>query len=100
MDVVQKTMLAFCGFFLVMPTVHPWYLMVLAPFLALRWSGAVAWLLAASGLANLTVLEFRAGGGWVQYPWVQVVQYVPFVLLLVHEARRRQGAFAPAGAAA
>jgi hypothetical protein len=100
LDVVQKTLLAFCGFFLVMPTVHPWYLTMLAPFLSLRWSGAVAWLLAASGLANLTVLEFRAGGGWVQYPWVQVAQHVPFVLLLVHEARRRQGAFAPSGAAA
>lgn len=91
-DLLRKAMLALCAFILLTPTLHPWYLLLLSPFLALRWSPAVAWLLAASGLANFTVLEFQGTGVWTDHAWVRAAQFIPFAgLLVLEQVRPRSG---------
>ena len=79
------------GAYLVLtPTVQPWYLVWIIPFLCLYPNPA--WIL-LSGLVALSyhvVIGFVVSGTWHEETWVRYVQYVPFYgLLLVHFLRNR-----------
>ena len=65
------------------PTVLPWYLVWIIPFLCLYPNPA--WIL-LSGLAALSyhvVIGFVLTGTWEEEIWVRYVQYVPFYGLLI-----------------
>jgi hypothetical protein len=71
------------GFFLLSPTVQPWYLCWLLPFLALAPNRA--WLL-LTGLVTLSywqLIDYDRFGIWQQSLWIKLVEYAPFYLLLV-----------------
>ncbi len=71
------------SFFLLSPTVQPWYLCWLLPFLALAPSRP--WLL-LTGLVALSywqLIEYDRSGLWQELLWVKLVEYLPFYLLLV-----------------
>jgi len=75
------------GAFLVLsPTLHPWYLTWILPFLALqpRSLARSAWLLlvAASPLFYLTLVRWRSEGVWEEPAWLWPAIAVPFLLLL------------------
>ncbi len=82
---LEKVFLAFLGFVLVSPIVHPWYLAWLAALVTLRWSVAVVLLLALSNLSNIVVYEYHATGAWQDKPWLVFVEYLPFYVLLTWE---------------
>ena len=74
---------------LLSPTLHPWYLLWILPWLALFPSGA--WIL-LTGLVALAYLNLGATGRDAEpHPWVRLPEYLPFYLLLAREwtVRRR-----------
>ncbi|HKN48513.1 MAG TPA: hypothetical protein VJ144_11135 [Candidatus Polarisedimenticolia bacterium] len=75
---------------LLSPTLHPWYLLWILPWLALFPSRA--WIL-LTGLVALAYLNLGAAGRAAEpHPWVHLPEYLPFYLLLAREwtARRRR----------
>jgi len=71
------------------PTVHPWYAAWFLPFLCLY--PRASWLT----LSGTVVLSYHVLGGWatrgewIEAPWVRIVEYTPFFLLLLLESARR-----------
>jgi alpha-1,6-mannosyltransferase len=77
---------------LLSPTVHPWYVTWLVPFLALsfRWS----WFLWTGSVifAYHVLIGFQARGIWMESPWVPWLEYVPvYAGLLAGTWWRRRG---------
>ena len=72
------------GVYLVLsPTLHPWYLLWLLPFLSLF--PQPAWIL-LSGLIFLAyevLIAYSMNNVWAERDWVKWTQYGPFYLLLV-----------------
>lgn len=81
------------AYVLLSPTVHPWYLLWVLPFLA--FFPSPAWML-LSGLVFLAYevqIGYGSEGVWREKPWVLWAQYAPFYLLLCGTAlARRWGA--------
>jgi hypothetical protein len=70
------------------PTLHPWYLLWLLPFLCF-WR--IPALLALSGTAVLTYAAwpgYLAGGAWAMPTWARVAEYAPVLVLALWELRR------------
>lgn len=85
---IEKTFLAFLGFVLLSPVVHPWYLSWLAALIVLRWSPATFLLLVLSNISNIVVYQYRATGVWEERAILMILEYVPFVALLAWEISR------------
>jgi len=88
--IITSTLLAFLGFLLLSPTVHPWYFTWIAALLVLRWSTATFVLLGLSNLSNVVVYQYRATGIWRDQPWLLLLEYLPFFLLLFHEIKTKR----------
>ena len=75
------------GFALIFaPTLHPWYVCWIVPFLCMYPSRA--WI-AFTGLVSLSYwvwVDAQAGGAWTLRPALLALEYVPFYALLVWEA--------------
>lgn len=74
---------------LCLPTLHPWYLMLLVPLLPLlrRPTGALVWC-AMAPVYWLHGIEMQARGGvWAESQVVTLVAHLPAVLLLAWDAR-------------
>ncbi len=74
---------------LLMPTVHPWYLLWMAPFLAIYASPAWLLLMITVGLSYHSAYLGNPGQAWEDTLWVKGLEYVPFFALLVLGAWRR-----------
>jgi alpha-1,6-mannosyltransferase len=85
---VEKVFLAFLGYVIFSPVVHPWYLTWLAVLLVLRWSPAVFLLLVLSNLSNIIVYQYRVFGVWQDSPLLMSLQYLPFFGVLMWELTR------------
>ena len=77
---VQDVAFAFFAFFVACtPTLHPWYLAFLVPFLALC---PDVWLLVFCGTVYLAYEPLPAfhepDGKWDESPWVKALEYLPF----------------------
>jgi hypothetical protein len=68
------------------PTLHPWYLTWMLPFLALRTSAAWAWLLFAAPLLYAPLPRWQAEGVWSEPAWLWPAIALPFFALLLREA--------------
>ena len=70
------------AYVLLSPTVHPWYLLWVLPFLA--FFPSPAWLLLSGSifLAYEVQIGYGSQGVWREKPWVLWAQYAPFYLLL------------------
>jgi hypothetical protein len=77
----ESALLAFLGFLILSPTVHPWYFCWLAALLVLRWSLSVFVLLGLTNLSNVVVYEYLATGVWREQPVLLVLEYVPFLFV-------------------
>jgi len=70
---------------LLSPTLHPWYLLWVLPFMPFfcRWS----WILLAALvlLAYEVLIDYSLTGIWSEKTWVKWAQYAPFYLLLAAE---------------
>lgn len=84
---------------LLSPTIHPWYLAWLTPFLAYRFSAAWLYATIAVLLAYHPVPAYLAGEGWHESTALKVGAALPFLVLGGLELIRfvRRPAVAPAG---
>ena len=69
------------------PTVHAWYLGWILPFIALRPSGSWLVLTLTAGCYFITVGIYHHTGEWRLPRVAQVVEWLPFWLLLLREAQ-------------
>ncbi len=76
-DTARRVALLLAGMLLVLPTMHPWYLMTLLPLLCLfPWWGWLA-LGASVCLTWLPHLEISATGQWVEWHELKLPEYAP-----------------------
>jgi hypothetical protein len=77
------------GLFLVLsPTLHPWYLTWIVPFLALssrRASSAWCWLVAVAPILYWPVAAWQSQGIWREPLWMWPLVALPFLALLLWE---------------
>jgi len=74
---------------LLSPTVHPWYLLWAAPFLALVPRRSWMWLTYAALVVSYPMMAARTGGD-DPLRWLAIVEYAPFFLILAIESSRRR----------
>ena len=67
---------------LLTPTVHPWYLLWVAPLLAVFPHPAWLFLEASVALSYHASYLATAGEPWEELPWIKLLEYGPFFLLL------------------
>lgn len=83
---VAATGTLIAAFLVLSPTLHPWYLTWVVPFLALRAPSLArsAWLLlvAAAPLFYLTLVRWRTEGVWEEPAWLWPAIALPFLVLL------------------
>jgi rSAM/selenodomain-associated transferase 2 len=82
-DAMRSVYLA-CGCLLLfLPTLHPWYLVLIVPFLSFFPSRAWLYLQAAVLFTfPVTAVEFKTGG-FQEIHWLKLMEYIPFYGLLV-----------------
>jgi hypothetical protein len=91
-DLVRYAFLVLACSLLIAPTVYPWYLLWIIPFLCLYPSRA--WI-AFTGLVMLSYRvwdAYGATGAWVLPSAVLALEYVPFYALLAWEGWRKTDA--------
>jgi hypothetical protein len=76
------------GFLLLTPTLHPWYLLWMAPFLALRPSLAWGLLVGAAPLFYWPLALWRRAQVWEEPAWLWPALAGPFLALLLWEGLR------------
>jgi len=73
------------GAFLVLsPTVHPWYLTWVLPFLCMFRSAGWILLTGSVILARTIYIGYEAAGTWQELWWVRLVEYGPPYLLMLY----------------
>jgi hypothetical protein len=76
-------------FLLITPTLHPWYLTWILPFLCIFLSAPWVLLTGTVILARSVYVGFEATGAWNEIGWVRLAEYAPFYLLLGRNALQR-----------
>jgi len=75
---------AILGAFLVLsPTLHPWYVLWMLPFLAHRPSLAWSWLVASVALSYWPLDSWKAHGRWIEPAWIWWVIAPAFAVLWI-----------------
>jgi len=85
-DVVRAARVATGSFLVLSPTLHPWYVAWIVPFLALRGGRAWTWLVVVVPLAYAPLVGYRDDGRWVEPAWYWPLVAVPFFVALVLDA--------------
>jgi len=85
-DRVRGVGLLVAGFLVLTPTLHPWYMLWIVPFVALRPSAAWLWLLAAAPILYAPLPGWQAHGRWIEPAWMWPALALPFFALLVVQA--------------
>ncbi|MEW5977142.1 MAG: hypothetical protein AB1898_15205 [Acidobacteriota bacterium] len=80
---------------LVSPTLFPWYLVWILPFLCFFPSPAWLFLTLVSPLSYYVVIEWWIAGVWRQNPLFLWLQYLPFYLILLLESLQRVRRWGP-----
>lgn len=78
------------GTFLVLsPTVHPWYLTWVLPFLCFFRSAGWILLTGTVILARSVYIGYEAAGVWKEIGWIRLCEYAPPYLLMFYELSNR-----------
>ncbi len=88
-EIVDYAFHIFGATLLLVPTLYPWYVLWMVPWLCVRPNPA--WIL-FTGLVFITYvvwIDYNAAGTWFLQPWVYVVEYLPFYALLGWQLVRR-----------
>jgi len=82
-DRLRSVYLAFGCLLLLLPTLHPWYLLLIAPFLVFFPSQAWLYLLCAVVFTFPVIAIESNTGVFQEIPWLKFFEYVPFYGLLI-----------------
>jgi alpha-1,6-mannosyltransferase len=88
-DPVRESFALLAGALLLSPTLHPWYLLWIAPFMAIVPRLSWIWLCGAVLLFSYPDMITRSGD-LQPFRWLAWLQYVPFFLILAIESARRR----------
>ncbi|MCP3915995.1 MAG: DUF2029 domain-containing protein [bacterium] len=85
LELARAVGVAIAGFLVFSPTLHPWYVTWILPFVALR--PRCAWILLGAGAFVLyaPLVGWIARGEWVEPGWVWPALAIPFFVLLVYD---------------
>lgn len=83
-DQLHSVYLALACGLLFLPTLHPWYLLLIAPFLVFFPSRAWLYLLAATVFAFPAMAVDINTGVFVEIHWLKLFEYLPFYGLLLY----------------
>jgi rSAM/selenodomain-associated transferase 2 len=89
-DTLRSVYLALGVLLLCLPTLHPWYLLLVAPLMVVYPSRAWLYLMLAS-VAMLPVLvnEYQTGV-FLENKWLKLIEYLPFYGLLIYDTVMRR----------
>lgn len=73
------------AFLLLTPTLHPWYVLWVVPFLVFRRDAAWLLLTGLVPLAYYVLIRYVSEGVWVEAEWVRWAEFGPFAALYVGE---------------
>ena len=82
-DPLRGVYLSVGGMLLFLPTLHPWYLLLVAPFLCFFPSGAWVYLQAAMLFTFPVMATELTDGFFYEIGWLKAVSYFPFYGLLI-----------------
>ncbi len=82
-DPLRAVYLAVGCLLLFLPTLHPWYLVLVSPFLCFFPSGAWVYLQAAMLFTFPVMATELASGSFYEIGWLKAIEYIPFYGLLV-----------------
>ncbi len=85
-DAARAALDLFGAWLLLTPTLHPWYVLWIVPWLALRPSPAFLWLAIAAPLLHAPAVSWQHEGLWREPVWLWPAVAVPFLWLLVRPA--------------
>jgi hypothetical protein len=88
-DPLRTAYWSFGAYILLSPTVHPWYMLWILPFMPFFPSAAWIALSSLVFLAYEILIDYSLGGAWIEKPWVRWAQYAPFFVLLTWTALTR-----------
>lgn len=75
-------------FLLIQPTIHPWYLTWLLPFLAVRYVRAfLVWTITIPFAYEILIAQ-RVGAGWIENPYLQVASILPVLFFMIWDLYR------------
>ena len=81
---------ALIGLFLLLsPTLHPWYVTWIVPFLAFERSRAAHWLVVVAPLSYVLLPRWVNEGVWSEPAWLWPVVALPLLGLLAFDVRDR-----------
>ena len=80
---LRSVYLAIGCLLLFLPTLHPWYLVLIAPFLVFFPSRAWLYLLAAVVFTFPVIAVESKTGIFQEIPWLKLFEYIPFYILLI-----------------
>lgn len=80
-DPVRAIYYGLIAFLLCSPTLHPWYLLLLTPFLVLYRNPSLLALHASIALAYTVSIRFHQSGIWKESFLVWGAEYIPFMLI-------------------
>lgn len=89
-DVARSALLLLAAALLLLPTLHPWYLLALLPLLVIHpWWG---WILFSGSIALpwLAYVEMGSTGPWLEWPMLRLPEYAPLFLWLAWIALRKR----------
>ncbi len=82
-DPLRATYWCLGAYVLLSPTLHPWYMLWIMPFMPFFPSAAWLTLSVLVFLAYEVVIDYSLSGVWLEKPWVRWAQYAPFFSLLL-----------------
>lgn len=97
-DLPARALGALLALLVFSPTVYPWYVLWLVPFLVLRPDPTAITLAVLVPLADLVAIRYYGEGVWDPAPWRSTVTWGGTLVVLGISAWRRWGVFAPATA--
>jgi hypothetical protein len=90
---LRSSYLTVSAILLLTATVHPWYLLWIAPFLAIYASPAWLYLTLSVALAYHAAYLATPGRAWEDVVWVKLVEYAPFFVLAIASSWRERRAW-------
>lgn len=88
LDIYQKLYRVFGGYLVLTTTFFPWYFVWIFPFILRNLSPAFLFLSGSILLSYHVHIGYYSTGTWSVMPWLGVISYLPFYLLLIWKTVR------------
>lgn len=89
-NVLDKMQAAFGGYLILTTTFYPWYFVWIYPFILRNLSAAFLFLSGSVLLSYHVLIGQFSTGNWVAIPWLGLLAYLPFYVLLITGAVRKK----------